>query len=349
MKKIRLASFQPIVAVAAGLALGLLVVSIAGENPLKVLMIILKSSMSSRYDFGMTLFYSTPLILCGLSVSMAYRAGLLNIGAEGQLLMGALGASAFGIYFPGMPWPLAPIIGTLVAFVFGAAWGGIAGALRVFRGSHEVITTIMLNFIAAGLTSWFVLYPLKDSVSQDPETSYVGQDFIMHRFSYFQDAPVTSIMFVTVLLAVAIYWMNENTRFGFELKCVGDSEDAAHAAGIKASRIRLIAFCLAGGLAGIVGAVEVFGNSGRFKLGFSPDYGFTGIAVALLARGNPIGVIFSGLLFGALQKGSLDLDIETDHITREVSMVIQGLVILTVAADGLWQWMKKDQVRKLRV
>jgi len=344
MKKFPLWRLQPFLAVAVGLALGLLVVSFAGESPLKVLMVLIKSSFASRYDLGMTLFYSTPLILCGLSVSVAYRAGLFNIGAEGQLLMGALGASSAGILFSSLPWPFAPFVAIAAAFLFGAAWGGIAGALRVFRGSHEVITTIMLNFISAALVSWFVLYQLKNPDSQNPETAAVANAFLLHRFSFFQDAPVSTAMVATLLLVVFLQWMYTKSRFGFELKAVGNSEAAAHAAGIKPGRVRLLSFLLAGGIAGLVGAVEVLGNSDKFKIDFSPGYGFTGIAVALLASGNPVGILFSGLLFGALHKGSLDLDIETERITREVSMVLQGLIILVVAANGLWAWMKKNEV-----
>ena len=345
--KIRLSSFQPLVAVCAGLALGLLVVSLAGESPIKILGVLFKSSFASRYDLGMTLFYATPLILCGLSVSVAFRAGLFNIGAEGQLVMGALGAACCGIFLPALPFPISSLLAVSAAFAMGALWGGIAGLLRVARGSHEVITTIMLNFIAAALTSWFILYPLKNPDSQNPETMTVAKSYLLAPFSFFQSAPVGSGSLLALLMALILAWAYRNTKLGFEFKCVGQSEDASRAAGINVSRTRIFAFLLAGGLAGLVGAIEVLGNSGKFKMDFSPGFGFTGIAVALLARGNPIGVLFSGLLFGALHKGSLDLDLETEKITREVSMVLQGLVILTVAADGLWDWMKRDERRKV--
>src|SRR5262249_46500019 len=153
-----------------GLALGLLVTKLAGENPVHVLTVLGKSAFGSRYDVGMTLFYTTPLIFTGLSVAIAFQAGLFNIGAEGQLTLGALAAAWVGIAFPNVPWPLAPIFAGVAAFAGGALWGAIPGWLKAKRGSHEVINTIMLNFIAAGLSSWVTLYLLRNTETQNPET-----------------------------------------------------------------------------------------------------------------------------------------------------------------------------------
>ena len=175
---------QPVGSVVLGLAAGLLVTYFAGENPWNVLQILVKSAFGSGYDFGMTLFYATPLIFTGLSVAVAFHAGLFNIGAEGQLAMGAFVTTAIGICFPGIPFPLAPILAILGGILGGALWGAIPGWLRAKRGSHEVINTIMLNFIAAGLSSWATLYVLPNPESQNPETQAIAASYIFPNFSF---------------------------------------------------------------------------------------------------------------------------------------------------------------------
>ena len=341
---------RSLLAVLAGLALGLLITRVAGESPWHVLMILLKSAFGSPYDIGMTLFYATPLIFTGLSVSVAFQAGLFNIGAEGQLTLGALAAAAVGALFPGVAWPLAPLLAGLAAFTAGAAWGAIPGWLRARRGSHEVINTIMLNFVAAGLASYVTLYLLKNPESQNPETRTIGAGYVISSISAFGDAHVSTALFLGLITAFVCWVFLWKTVRGFELRAVGQGEDAAQTAGIDAARVRILAMALAGGLAGLVGVGEVLGNAGRFRLGFSPEYGFTGIAVALLGRNRPLGVVASALLFGALHKGTADLDLETENVTRDLSLILQALIILSVSAEGLWsmgwlsRWRSKGKV-----
>ncbi len=332
---------QPILAVFLGLALGLGVTWLAGENPWHVLTILGRGAFGSRYDFGMTLFYATPLIFTGLSVAIALQAGLFNIGAEGQLTLGALAAAAAGAVWSSAPWPLAPLLATAAAMAAGTMWGAIPGWLRARRGSHEVINTIMLNFVAAGLASYVALYQLKNPDSQNPETRPIGAGYMIHQFGMFGGAPVSMALPLALLAAGLVWVLLWRTALGFEIRAVGQSEPAARAAGIDAGRIRIIALSAAGGLAGLVGVGEVLGNAGKFRVGFSPDYGFLGIAVALLGRSQPLGVVAAALLFGALHKGAADLDMETEHVTRELSLVLQALIILSVSADGLWSWMRK--------
>jgi ABC-type uncharacterized transport system permease subunit len=332
---------QPVLAVALGLALGLGATWLAGEKPWHVLMILARSAFGSRYDLGMTLFYATPLLFTGLSVAVAFHAGLFNIGAEGQLTVGALAGASVGALWPGIPWPLAPVLAGLAVFGAGTLWGAIPGWLRARRGSHEVINTIMLNFIAAGLASFVTLYLLRNPASQNPETRPIAEAYHVHQFGLFNGAPA-SVALPLALLAAGLVWaLLWRTVLGFEIRAVGQNEAAARAAGIDAGRIRIIALGLAGGLAGLVGIGEVLGNAGKFKLDFSPGYGFMGIAVALLGRNQPAGVVLAALLFGALHKGTGDLDLETEHVTRELSLVLQALIILSVSADGLWSWLQR--------
>ncbi|MEI6391677.1 MAG: ABC transporter permease [Verrucomicrobiota bacterium] len=330
---------QPILAVILGLAAGLAVTWVAGENPWNVLKILGKGAFGSSYDVGMTLFYSTPLVFTGLSVAVAFQAGLFNIGAEGQLTLGALGAATIGAVWPGLWSPLAPVLAVMAAMLAGTLWGAIPGWLRARRGSHEVISTIMLNFIAAGLASYVALYVLKNPESQNPETRPIGAGFLIPQFGMFGGAPVSAALPLAILTAIAVWILMWRTVLGFEIRAVGQSESAARTAGIDPGKIRIIAMALAGGLAGLVGVGEVLGNAGKFRVGFSPEYGFMGIAVALLGRNQPAGVVAAALLFGALHKGTADLDLETEHVTREVSLVMQSLIILSVSADGIWTWL----------
>jgi simple sugar transport system permease protein len=334
---------QPILAVGLGLIVGLAATWVAGENPWHVFRILAKGAFGSGYDFGMTLFYSTPLIFTGLSVAVAFQAGLFNIGAEGQLTLGALAAAAIGAVWPGLWSPLAPVVAGLAALAAGTLWGAIPGWLRARRGSHEVINTIMLNFVAAGLASYVALYVLKNPDSQNPETRPIGTDYLIPQFGVFGGAPVSAALPLALLAALLVWMLMWRTVLGFEIRVVGQSESAARAAGINPGKIRIIAMSLAGGLAGLVGVGEVLGNGGKFRVGFSPEYGFMGIAVALLGRNQPAGVVAAALLFGALHKGAADLDLETEHVTREVSLVLQALIILSVSAEGIWSWMERRE------
>src|SRR5947209_2414524 len=194
---------QPILAVTLGLALGLAVTWIAGENPWHVLRIMAKGPFGSRYDLGMTLFYATPLVFTGLSVAVAFHAGLFNIGAEGQLTIGALAAAALGAVCPGLPVIIAPVLGILATFVAGALWGLIPGWLRARRGSHEVINTIMLNFVAAGLASYVTVHLLKNPATQNPETRPIAPSYLIAQLTLFGGAPVSLALALALLAALA--------------------------------------------------------------------------------------------------------------------------------------------------
>lgn len=334
---------KPLLAALVGLMLGVGVTWFSGEDPLHVAFVIFNGAFGSAYSFGMTLFYTTPLIFTGLAVAVPFHAGLFNIGAEGQLAMGALAAATVG-YLASEAVPdagiLIVVVGVVAAFFLGGVWGGIAGWIRARRGGHEVISTIMLNFVAAGLASWVVLNLIESTDTQNPESARVAASSLLSHASFFDGAPVSIAFPFALLMCFVMWFVLGRTVFGFELTSTGQNAEAARVAGIDTAKVRILAMVIAGGLAGLVGLAEVFGNSGRFRIGFSADYGFIGIPVALLARCHPIGVIFSALLFGALHKGSSDLDLETDYVTRDVSYLIQAMVILAVSADGIY-WLKR--------
>ena len=328
-----------------GLVICLVLTSFAGENPFHILKILFTSTFGSPYDFGLCLFYTTSFIFTGLSVSFAFHAGLFNIGAEGQLTIATMAAALTGIAFKDLGFPIAPIVATVAAFLVGGLWGFIPGILKVVRGSHEVVVTMMMNFIASGLTSYLVVAKFQNPASQNPETAPVPQSFLLANFDpiskIFKDSPANSSIILALLLCLIYYFVLNQTRFGFELKASGQNEKAALFAGISSGKIKILAMTIAGALAGLVATNEVLGSAGKFKIGFSADYGFVGIAVALLARNHPLGIIASAFLFGILQKGTADLDIETATITRDFSKIMQAVIILSVTAFALTKWGKK--------
>lgn len=322
-------------ATVVGLALGLTLTAIAGENPWHVLQVILKSAFGSRYDFGMTLGQSLPVLFTGLAVYIGLKSGLFNVGAEGQLVMGAFTYALLGVLLQGFPSWLGMALCVMGGLLVSAAWAAIPALLLNKRGAHEVITGIMLNFIAAGLTGWWTMSAIRNPESQVAESANVDAAFRLENFSWFQDASINVSLLVGIGLVVLVSIWESNHISGFKLNVVGSSPMVAKHAGINSHQSKLGAFILSGAICSLVGFNEVLGNSGKFKLDFSPGYGFTGIAVALMARKNALGIIPAALLFGALQKGAGDLDFETEKITKEIAVLIQALVILCVASQRL--------------
>jgi ABC-type uncharacterized transport system permease subunit len=339
-----------LIGLVVGLSVALLITLFAGENPFHILAILFKSAFGSMYDLGLTLSYTTPLIFCGLSVAMSFHAGLFNVGAEGQLTIAAVTAAAIGILFPQIPFPLAPLAAFVAAILAGGLWGFIPGWLRAIRGSHEVIITIMMNFIAAGLASWLALKVIPNPNSQNPETAMVGANYLFKDYDLiakiFPDTPANASLGIAILLAVIMWIFIWKTTMGFELRAVGSNPEAAKRAGISQKKILMVTLAISGMLAGCVALSEVLGSAGQYRVGFSPDYGFIGIAVALLANNNPIGIIFAAFLMGALHKGAADLDLETTTITRDFSRIIQSLIILGVAAQAYWEHLRLNKKRK---
>ncbi len=339
-------------AILMGFFTGIFAAALAGENPFHVMKIMVMAAVGTPYDLGMTLVYTTPLIFSGLSVAVAYRAGLFNIGAEGQLVLGGMAATAvalrFGMLLPQFAsstsvWSMAigmMLCGFAAAFIGGLA-GLVTGYLRARRGSHEVVTSIMLNFLAMAITSWLVLEKFHSVDTQNPETRPVAAAFKAISIGGFEGAPVTVWFVVGIFSAFIASFLFDRTLLGFHLRATGENSAATTFSGVDTGRQMMLAMTLAGALAGMSGLGDVLGGSGRFRIGFSSDYGFTGIAVALLAGGQPLAVIASAFLFGALHKGALDLDFETDHVTRDLAMIIQGCIILFASARW-FHWKKSS-------
>lgn len=332
-----------------GLTVALSLTFLAGENPLNIAWILTKSAFGSPYDFGLTLYYTSGLILTGLSVSVAFRAGLFNIGAEGQLLMGSLCATLVGIYFPSLPFPLSWIFAIAAAGIGGGLWALLPAWLKIYRGSHEVIVTMMMNIIAAGVTSWFVLKLIPNPDSQNPESMLISTNSILKNDpvkKLLGDSPASIAFVFCLLCCLAVWFFFAKTKIGYQIKVTGANPFASARANQPTQVLQIFSFFAAGAFAGFVGVVEILGNSGQFKIGFSPDFGFIGIAVALMARNHPIGLIASAFLMGALHKGASDLDFETNTITRDFSKIIQGIVILFISIQSYWHWLEQRRSKR---
>lgn len=318
-----------------GIAISLGIAAGAGENPLHVLRVIGLSALGSPEDVALTLFYATSLIFTGLSVAFALRAGLFNIGAEGQLTISAITLAAVAPSLQTLPLPVFLLGSCGAALLAGFLWGAIPGWIKAYRGGHEVVITMMLNFVAASLANYLVVGPLRDTNTQNPESIPIDESVLFRSYdpvhALVPGAPLNLSLVIAIAAAIALWIFFRFTRVGFRFRAAGIGETAARLQGIPVRRYKWLALAFAGMLAGGVALNEILGASGKYRLGFSADYGFVGIAVALLARGNPIGVVFSALLFGILQKGAGDLDLETDHITRDFSRVMQAVIILSIS------------------
>lgn len=293
------------------------------------------------YPFTESLVTSTPYIFAGLSVALGFRCGLFNIGAEGQVFMGALGAVYVGYSISGLPafihLPLA-ILGGAFA---GAVWGAIPGFLKAKFGAHEVVNTIMMNWIAFRLSDWLLNGPMQSSGFR-PVTPTIKVTAELPRF--FDDPLRFNWGFVLALaVAWAIYWLLFKTTIGFEIRTVGANPDAAKYAGISIVRNFVLAMCLAGALAGLAGTAQVLGVDHWVGQGFSSGYGFDAIAIALLGKSHPLGVVLAAILFGTLRSGATEMQ-SLAGIPIDIISIIQGLVIVFIAAPGIIRWLYRIRV-----
>jgi simple sugar transport system permease protein len=285
------------------------------------------------YPFSETLVTASPLILTGLSVALAFRAGLFNIGAQGQFIAGAIGASWVGFSFH-LPIVIHSLAAIAAALVFSGVYGGFVGFLKSRTGAHEVIVTIMLNYVAG----YFLLWLLSTTAflrpgRKDPLAPEVQQNArLPHLFG--SEFRANLGFFVALLAAGAVWWLLNRSTWGFRFRAVGANAAASRTAGISVARATTSVMFIAGALAGLGGAVQILGSEYAMTSGVGGTYGFDAITVALLGRGTPLGTVFAALLFGALRAGGLTMQASTDT-PLELVLVIQALVVLFIAAPAL--------------
>jgi len=357
----------PIIAVIAAFAVGGVVILVLGDDPVTAYSLLLSNSFGSFRDIGWTLHYATPLIFTGLAVAVAFRCGLLNIGAEGQLYVAAFATAWVGIAFGGRivdvfgekqdwSWASLPAIVLvplcmLAAITAGGIWGAIPGILKAKFGSHEVINTIMLNFIGIALVGYLTQYHYKIPGDPIQQTAPIGEAAHIPKLNEFigflpHDVPLNVSFLLALIMCVLVYVFLWKTKWGFELRAVGENPSAAEYGGISTKKQTIVAMTISGALAGMVAIGEVLGKEHEFESGFSAEWGFLGIAVALLGRNHPLGVLIAALFFGVLLRGQIFVDAFTPRVSKDLGWVLQAIIILFVACFQIYT---RDKGRRTAV
>ncbi|MBC7473036.1 MAG: ABC transporter permease [Candidatus Sericytochromatia bacterium] len=332
-KKILIEFIIPIFAVLLALIFSDILILIYKESPLKIYKLLLEGTIFNSYGIGQVIFKTTPLIFSGLAVAFAFRTGLFNIGGEGQLYMGTFVTAVIGAYLPdSIPRFLAVILCLLGGFLAGGLIGFIPGFLKAKTGSHEVINTIMLNFIVLAFINYLLVTYFR--VPETLHTKEIISNAHLARLSEFipaLDSTYASLAFViAILTAIVVYVILWKTKFGYELRAVGHNPEAAATAGINVKKCIMMSMAISGGLAGLIGLNYVLGDKYYFEEGFSSGLGFMGIAVALLGRNHPLGVVIAAFLFGVLSEGGLVINAV---VPKELVDILQAIVIICVVAS----------------
>lgn len=331
----------PLLNVTAAFFVSGLVVLFIGENPIKAVEVLIWGALGWGEGIGFTLYYATNFIFTGLAVAVAFHAGLFNIGGEGQAYLGGLGAAFVALALDSIvPWWITFPIAIAASALFGALWALIPAWLQAYRGSHIVITTIMFNFIGASVMVWLLVDHLSPPGSMAPETRTFETGAQLPKldglFSLFGldigGSPVNVTLFLALVAAYLVYLLIWRTKLGYEIRTTGLNPTAGVYAGISPARITIIAMLLSGALAGMMALNPVMGEQYRLQLDLVGGAGFVGIAVALMGRSHPVGVVLAAILFGILYQGGAELAFEMPKITRDMIVVIQALVILFAGA-----------------
>ena len=327
----------PIVCLAVALLVAAGVVALVGQNPLEVITVLVRGAFGTPRGISYTFYYATTFIFTGLAVAVAIHGGLFNIGGEGQAIVGGLGTGLAALwlaaYLPA--WLMLPVM-LIFGAVFGMVWAAVPGYLQAYRGSHVVITTIMFNFIASSLLVYLLVNHLRpkgvmsvESASFEPSAKLPGMHEALAWFGVqWPSSPLNLSVLLALMAALSVYFFLWQTRAGFHLRAVGSSPSAAEYAGIRSKRQVMVAMGISGALAGLVGMNEIAGVNGKLLLEFVSGAGFTGIAVALMGRNHPVGIIFASVLFGALYQGGAEVAFEIRGFSRDMVVLLQGFIVL---------------------
>ena len=327
----------PVVCLAVALAVAAAVVALVGQNPIDVIAVLVRGAFGTQRGISYTFYYATTFIFTGLAVAVALHGGLFNIGGEGQAIMGGLGTGLaalwLGTYLPA--WLMLPVM-MLFGAGFGMVWAVVPGYLQAYRGSHVVITTIMFNFIASSLLVYLLVNHLRprgtmsvESVPFEASAKLPGMHEALAWIGVaWPSSPLNLSVFLALLAAAAVYLFLWRTRAGFHLRAVGASPSAAEYAGIRSRRQVILAMAISGALAGLVGMNEIAGVNGKLLLEFVSGAGFTGIAVALMGRNHPFGIVLASILFGALYQGGAEVAFEIRGFSRDMVVLVQGFIVL---------------------
>lgn len=319
---------------------GLMVLAI-GQSPAQALSVMLQGSLGSARGLGYTLYYTTTFIFTGLAVAVAFHGGLFNIGGEGQAVLGGVAVALLALWLsPFLPAGLMLPLLVLAAAVGGMLWAAVPAYLQAWRGSHIVITTIMFNFLASSLNVYLLVNWLRPKGSMAVESAAFADSARMpalHTLAQslgleLPSSPLNLSLLLALLACVGVWWFLWKSRAGYALRAVGSAPRAAHYAGIKPRLQVLIAMGLSGALAGMVAVNEISGVQGKLTLDFVAGAGFTGIAVSLMGRNHPVGIVLAALLFGVLYQGGVEVAFEIPGFSREMVVTVQGLIVLFAGA-----------------
>ncbi|MFA9463403.1 MAG: ABC transporter permease [Velocimicrobium sp.] len=320
---------KPLISIGLALLIGAIVILLVGESPIKVYQAMAVGAFGSKNAIAGTLVKTTTMIFVGLSYGFAYRCGLINIGIEGQLYIGGLFCAIAGIYIK-LPSYLHIPLCLIAGFLGGAIWGGIVGILKTKLKANEMITTVMMNYIAIYFVSFMVNNPIKEKKGSYPQSEQILASAQLPRLIPKTQLTIGFILGIIALILYFIYW--KYTSSGFEMEMAGESTKVAGYAGISVNRKIVQAMVVSGGLGGLAGCMEIMGVQHKIMEGLSAGYGFDGIAVSLLGGNGSIGIFFSSLLFGALRYGGNAIQMFTS-LPIAVIYILQALVILFVVVD----------------
>jgi simple sugar transport system permease protein len=311
------------------------------ENPFQVYNAIFTAALSNRDGWGNVLYRATPLIFTGLAVALAFQCGLFNIGGEGQMVMGGFAITWIGFTFVKLPGILLIPFCIMGGALVGAAWAAIPGILKARRGVHEVVTTIMLNWIAVAFAQYLTMaYKPRDGWI--PQTREIAESAQLARFAEYLNAvgidfPKSNLLNTAILLAfvavIFVAFLLKRTKLGYEIRSVGFNPSAAECAGISVGKNTVMAMAISGGIAGLAGVNQVMGYKHRFLYGVFEGMGFDGIGVAFIGRNSPLGVVLAAILFGILDHGGLAIDVST-RVPREIVLVLKAAILILVVVSG---------------
>ncbi len=327
----------PIVCLLIALLVAAGVVALVGQNPAEVIAVLVHGAFGTARGISYTLYYATTFVFTGLAVAVAFHGGLFNIGGEGQAVLGGLGTGLVALWFSAFlpAWIMLPLM-LVAGALFGMAWAAVPAYLQAYRGSHVVITTIMFNFLASTLLVYLLVNHLRppggmsvESIAFSDSAKLPGMHAFFAWFGIeWPASPLNLSVLIAALAAWGVYLFLWRTRAGYHLRAVGSSPGAAEYAGIQPRRQIMIAMAVSGALAGLVGMNEIAGVHGKLLLEFVSGAGFTGIAVALMGRNHPVGIVLASILFGALFQGGAEVAFEVRGFSRDMVVMLQGFIVL---------------------